>query len=632
MLRNAQFYWGEQKKMSKYLSAELWEPSNGFITTKTSEKIIKEKQKSLSILAGPGAGKTEILAQRANFLLQTGACKSPQKILALSFKVDAAANIKNRVDLRCGKELARRFDSSTFDAFFISLARRFSSLLPDWVEIPADYDVYPFDGNWWDNYERIVLGGQPCRYKSTFAAPDRHSPLDLSKEPDSEIVKIWDYCAENKVVDYSMCRSMALTIVRNNNQVRALISSTYKYLFLDEFQDTTDPQYDFIKAIFQDSDTVITAVGDTNQMIMGWAGANPKNFYNLKNDFGSEIIPLAINHRSNFKIVSLINLVIKNLTPTEEKPIVYEGTRKGTPPSNCMGAKSFDSVENEGEYICKYINSIMDKNPALIPSDFALILRQKAQDYFDKIKEAFQKNGINIRNEDALVVKNGVKIQDLMDEPLSILWVHLIRKKAGFIGYPQEKELEIIVSSLTGYNLDQDREYKKLQKYISALVACINFSSPIEDAVSEVLKLIGHANIKTIFPQYRSQYLIKVKKSFCVLFQDALDKNPNDIKQAIDDYEGASQVKLMTIHKSKGLEFDTVFFVDFRDESWWGLRRAIQQNNEQTQREEKNSFFVGLSRAEERLFFTKSQGNWPLIITGLLKDSKLLSKMPDLPV
>ena len=170
--------------MSKYLSAESWEPSNGFIATKTSEKIIKEKQRNLAILAGPGAGKTEILAQRANLLLQTGACKAPQKILALSFKVDAAANMKNRVDLRCGRELARRFDSSTFDAFFISLARRFYPLLPDWVEMPTDFDVYPFDRNWWDDYEQSELGGQPCKYKSTFINPALHSPLDLSEEPD----------------------------------------------------------------------------------------------------------------------------------------------------------------------------------------------------------------------------------------------------------------------------------------------------------------------------------------------------------------------------------------------------------------------------------------------------------------
>ncbi len=617
--------------MSKYLSAELWEPSDGFVTTKTAEKIIKENQKNLSILAGPGAGKTELLAQRANFLLQTGACKAPQKILALSFKVDAAANIKNRVDLRCGKEVARRFDSSTFDAFFISIVRRFSTLLPDWVEMQADFDVYPFDKNWWDDYERTQLEGHPCKYRSNFTNPDLHSPLDLSDEPDDAMVKVWDYCAENKIADYPMCRSMAYTIIKNHSQVRNLILSTYKYLFLDEFQDTTDPQYAFVKAIFKDSDSIITAVGDTNQMIMGWAGANPKNFENLKKDFNSDIIPLAVNHRSNSKIVDLINHVIKDLTPPSEEPMIYEGTRKDPPPAHCMGAKGFGDAESEAEYISKYINLLMSKNPSLLPSDFVLILRQKAQDYFDQANETFQNNGLNLRNEDALVVQNGVKIQDLMSEPLSIFWILLIRYKTGFINYTQEKELESIASSLTGYDLDQDRDYKKLRKYIADLASCIDLSSPIENAVAKIVKTIGKTKIKTIFPQYRSQHLNKVGKSFCLLFQEALVKNPKDIKQAIENYEGPNQVKLMTIHKSKGLEFDTVFFVDFHDEAWWALRKAVRAKSEKDQREEKNSFFVGLSRAEERLYFTKNQGNWPPLITGLLKDSNLIFNLPDSP-
>ena len=616
--------------MSKYLSAELWMPSDSFITTKTADKIIKEKQKNLSILAGPGAGKTELLAQRANFLLQTGACKAPQKILALSFKVDAAANIKNRIGSRCSRDLARRFDSSTFDAFFISIARRFSSLLPDWVEIPVDFDVYPFDRNWWDYYERVELGGQPCIYRSNFTNPDLHSPLDLTEEPNEEIVKIWNYCAAKKIADYPMCRSMAFTIVKNHSQVKNLIISTYKHIFLDEFQDTTDPQYDFVKAIFKGSDTIITAVGDTNQMIMGWAGANAKNFINLKNDFNSAIIPLAVNHRSNSKIVDLINHVIKDLTPHSEEPIIYEGIRKDPPPAHCMGAKGFDNAQSEAEYISKYINVLMNEISYLLPSDFVLILRQQAQGYFDQANEIFQKNGLSLRNEDALVVKNGVKIQDLMSEPLSLFWILLIRYKTGFIDYTQEKDLENIVSFLTGYKLDQDRDYKKLKKTIADLALCIDFSNPVGNAVIEIVKTIGETKIKAVFPQYRSQYLIKVQKSFCFLFQDALDKNPMDIRQAIENYEGTNQVKLMTIHKSKGLEFDTVFFVDFHDDSWWGLRRAVQQKDVETQREEKNSFFVGLSRAEERLFFTKSKGNWPPVITGLLKESKLLEKMQDL--
>ena len=177
--------------------------------------------------------------------------------------------------------------------------------------------------------------------------------------------------------------------------------------------------------------------------------------------------------------------------------------------------------------------------------------------------------------------------------------------------------------------MERDIDYKNLQTYISDLESCIDFSSPIEKSVSEILKIIS-TKIKIVFPKYKPQYLTKVKKSFCKFFQDAIDKDPHDTKLAIKNYQGINQVKLMTIHKSKGLEFDTVFFVDFHDESWWGLRRAVEQKNEQAQQEEKNSFFVGLSRAKERLFFTKSKGNWPPVIAKLLKESELITIMPDL--
>lgn len=610
--------------MNKYLSTELWRPSEGFLSTETVENIIKENKKNLSVLAGPGTGKTEILAQRASFLLQTGICKRPQKILALSFKVDAATNLKNRINLRCTKDQTLRFNSSTFDAFFISLIRRFSSLLPNWVKLPSDFDISFFTHDWWQEYEHLILNGQPCQYKKNYI------PIDFKIKPESEVLKIWNYCTEKKVVDYDMCRSMALAIIKNNNQVKELISSTYKYLFLDEFQDTTNLQYEFIKEIFKDSDTIITAVGDLNQTIMGWAGANLKNFENLQQDFNTEITALNINHRSNSNIIKLINYIIRDLTPTEETPIIYEGTRKEAPLEKPLGARTFNSIEEEGEYIAKYINILIDQNPDLVPSDFALILRQRAQDYYDEVNEIFNQNNLSLRNEDALVINNGVKVQDLMSEPLSVLFIHLIRKKSDIIDYTQEKELENTVASLTGYDLHIDRDYKKIKDYLSKLINIIDFSRSVKMFIAELIKLIGIENIQNTFPQYRSKHLNKVTSSFCVLFQKSIDNHRCNIEKAIYDYEGKNQIKLMTIHKSKGLEFNTVFFVDFHDQSWWGIRQAISQNNIEAQREEKNSFFVGLSRAEERLFFTKSKNNWPPIIINLLKKSKMISKLPDL--
>jgi len=94
-----------------------WRPADGLTLETNALRAVKELSSSLALTAGPGAGKTEMLAQRADFLLRTGTCRYPKRILAISFKVDASKNLKERVQCRCGLELASRFDSYTFHAF-----------------------------------------------------------------------------------------------------------------------------------------------------------------------------------------------------------------------------------------------------------------------------------------------------------------------------------------------------------------------------------------------------------------------------------------------------------------------------------------------------------------------------------
>src|SRR5690606_17673385 len=127
------------KKMA-YIKPEDWIPADGFILEPAAKIAVKSEINNL-ILAGPGAGKTELLAQRACFLLQTNLCPSPQKILAISFKTDAAENLKKRVELRCGKELAARFESRTFDSFAKQLLDRFRLGIPEEYCPEKDYSI-----------------------------------------------------------------------------------------------------------------------------------------------------------------------------------------------------------------------------------------------------------------------------------------------------------------------------------------------------------------------------------------------------------------------------------------------------------------------------------------------------------
>ena len=111
------------------ISAEQWMPADGLTLEPGAMKAAKEQEKCLVLTAGPGAGKTEMLAQRADFLFRTGMCRYPKRILAISFKVDSSTNLKERVKRRCGSELASRFDSYTFHAFAKRIIDRFRIVL-----------------------------------------------------------------------------------------------------------------------------------------------------------------------------------------------------------------------------------------------------------------------------------------------------------------------------------------------------------------------------------------------------------------------------------------------------------------------------------------------------------------------
>ena len=107
-----------------------WCPADGFrLESEAMDTVLNDK--NTLVVAGPGAGKTELLAQRACFLLETNTCRYPKKILAISFKKDAADNLRERVEVRCGKELALRFESKTYDAFAKEIVDRFKNSLDE---------------------------------------------------------------------------------------------------------------------------------------------------------------------------------------------------------------------------------------------------------------------------------------------------------------------------------------------------------------------------------------------------------------------------------------------------------------------------------------------------------------------
>ena len=584
------------------IDIDNWKPSEGIsLPDEVLNQIVKETSRNIAILAGPGTGKTELLAQRASFLLETGQCPFPQKILALCFKVDAAANIKERVQKRCGNLANSRFISLTFDSFFISIVRRFSCFLPNWInDLSADFEVGAF-------------------------TQIRNLPVDLNTITDISIQQSLNNCISQNKLHWSTCRSLAYTIIKYSNEVKRLISLTYKFVFLDEFQDTTTLQYEFIKEVFNIENNIITTVGDNNQMIMGWAGADLEVFNKFAEDFNANKKTLNINHRSNKNIVDLINFISESIKEEGEDAISYQATREASSVHSIF-AVEFDTKQDEAAAIAAYINKIINENPALSFDNLALVIRQRAVDYFNIANIIFSENNLTLRNEDEVIIQNGLKIQDLMDEPISEFFINILRKQNNLITPEQNKLLIKVFSSLKNYDIENERKYKKLIDELNEIISLVDNHDKTNLWTNKIIRKIGRENFKRIRTLSNEADFTKVKMSFDALFQESFNKT-KDIQKAISLYKGEGQVKLMTVHKSKGLEFDTVFFVDFNANAWWGLGNAISGNDTIRLKEEQNTFFVGASRAKEKLIFTNGhKGQWPPVITTILNESAMIQQ------
>ncbi|MFN7894589.1 MAG: UvrD-helicase domain-containing protein, partial [Cyanobacteriota bacterium] len=275
------------------IQVEDWSPSNGLLLEPNAEIAVRARQGCVALLAGPGAGKTETLAQRADFLLRTCTCSYPRRILAISFKKDASENLKERVFTRCGHQLASRFDSYTFHAFAKRLIDIFRTHLQGIDRLDEDYTIGTF----------------------------RVSRSQIMFE---DMVPL-----ANDIV--SQCE-----IARNS------IRQTYSDVFLDEFQDCTATQYSLVINAFQGTGVRIVAVGDTKQKIMGWAGALDGIFVNFGADFQALSLNLYQNFRSQVRIRRVQNRMVRDIDPPAAVP---ETQLSGPEGIVCYEAFDEDSLE-----------------------------------------------------------------------------------------------------------------------------------------------------------------------------------------------------------------------------------------------------------------------------------------------
>ena len=449
-------------------------------------------------------------------------------------------------------------------------------------------------------YEQgYTIGGARQRLESAEGRQEAVLPVELIRQIPAD--RFWQRLLHEErksLLSFPMIGRLAELVLRANPMARDALRLTYSHLFMDEFQDTTQIQYDLIRTIFFESDTVITAVGDNKQQIMRWAMAMDDPFTVFDKDFGSIRTPLYNNYRSSPDLVRIQHVLAQALDARAAVPV---SKTAGTISGDSCAIWDFSTPETEADRLATFVTTEMRAH-GLGSRDFVLLVRQRPNEYTAVLEPAFAAAGIPLRNEAGMV--GSILLQDLLVEPVSKLIVLVLRLAMSTRAGRHWTECQEALFSLWGVASDDEvaraRATHQLDAYVRKLSA--TYSNPPKSKVisrlivDDILGFIGREQMITAHPAYgQGDWLENILDSAA---QHLTSSSGGDIEwpSALDAYEGIHAIPLMTIHKSKGLEYHTVIFVGLDDDAWWSFSR--------NQIEATAGFFVAFTRAKQRVVFT----------------------------
>ena len=566
-------------------SQAKWMPEN-IVLEDAAMEVVKSDYNTL-VIAGPGAGKTELLAQRACYLLQTNTCPYPKRILAVSFKKDSASNLGERVKQRCGQELASRLDSYTFDKFCKEILDHFIMALPDSFRPNKDYRVDTDNSLLAEAYR---LAG--------FAVP-RFNAQDSKPKHPAKVVNIMTKGMDDfdPALNFNLIARFAIYILKNNKYISSSLQKTYSHVFLDEFQDTTSLQYEFVQTCFKDTKAIVTAVGDQKQRIMIWAGAMPDVSQKYLQDFAAISKTMIMNHRSAPKLLSLQKALYTTLN--EKEIDIIPGTKYESVEGSSTLA-IFDDEESEQTFIKEKILDLL--NSGVKPREICVLVKRSISEYLNGILDYEFKDGIKLRNE--------VEYQDLLKEDVVNLILAMLLCAVSTDdpdAYMYIQEIDLIVRGVDIDDVEKvNNQYLQLEDFLKSLskrIRSLKTSDSILDLrniINSIFLYLGEKEYKSIYPQYENGTFFEENiEKLCRLLWDEYTQYDDWIK-ALGSFKGETSIPAMTIHKSKGLEYDTVFVVGIEDGAFFASNRSIST-------EDASAFFVAVSRAKRNLYITTSE-------------------------
>ncbi len=599
------------------------------------KEAVLHKDGPLLVLAGAGSGKTSVLTSSIAYKIKEESV-DPRNILAITFTNKAANEMKERVSSLLDMDVAYLWIGT-----FHSICARILRMNIEKIGYSNNFTIYDTqdqrtlirdiikDLGYKDDINPRLAQSIISNAKNKSISPEDFFKMNFYMQNADEIAEIFKKYEKKKyeynALDFDDLIEKVLELFVKDSETLRYYQNKFDYIFVDEFQDTNNSQYELIRFIAGKKQNVV-AVGDADQSIYSFRGADIRNILSFEKDFkNTKIIKLEQNYRSTSKILETANVLIANNLERKEKNL---WTENGDGADVLYKETSIES--DESKFVIDTIKNLLADGYK--ESDMVILYRTNAQSR--PFEEALLKNLIAYKVIGGLKFYDRKEIKDLIaylnilvNSKDDVSLKRIINEPKRGIGDKSIDQIEKIAIShgismldlITDDNFSilmtdrlknlTDKFYKPLEEIF------INVDKyQIVDLINEVLEKTGYLRSleKSLLVEDRAR--VDNINEFISSAADYQEANPEDnlrdylenlsLLSDIDKTEENNEsISLMTMHQAKGLEFPVVFIVGL-DEGLFPSKRSLDEGNLE---EERRLFYVGITRAEEKLFLTSAQ-------------------------
>lgn len=578
----------------------------------------------LLILAGAGSGKTKVLTTKVAYLIEEKNI-SPYEILAITFTNKAAKEMKDRLSLLIG-DISRNIQVSTFHSFGLRLLRDNCNVLGydrNFVIMDSDDSLTVVKKILKDmDHDPKVYNPRAIRNKISSCKNEMIMPRDYEKYAVSEyekvVLKVYEKYEEklrrNNSVDFDDLLILPIRLFNENKDILEKYQDRFKYVLIDEYQDTNEAQYILTKLISSKYRN-ITCVGDDSQSIYSFRGANYKNILNFEKDYkDAKTILLEQNYRSTKTILNAANDVIRNNKARKDKNL-WTANEEG---EKIKYYRAYNE-RDEAQYTIRKIKELVARNVSY--QDIAILYRTNAQSR--TLEEEMLKENMPYRVVGSFYFYSRKEIKDLIaylrlihNPKDNVSLLRIINTPKRGIGL---KTIENLTKKADELNksiyevIDSSKElaFKEIIEKLRILKEDLTLTELIDKVLDASGMRAELESEKTLESEVRLENLEEFKsitKSFeeregLVSLEDFLLEISliSDVEEYKDD---DNRVSLMTVHSVKGLEFDYVFIVGLEEGIFPHLNSLMETSELE---EERRLCYVAITRAKKELFLINTK-------------------------